>query len=301
MTFFGAAMRIPATLLLASLSLPAAAQGNEWVTNGSFTGTLTPWVMGGGYSVNPGLDNAWNTTGMGVSDSFGCNPGGQVTPAPYPANTIEQTVIMVSALTYEFRCDASTTQTANPTTTVDVVTVWATVDNVEVARFQFGAGGPIKRTQICGRFTPVNSGPVVLRVHFQRNLLATPTSARVNVDNVSIRDVVGPTFWINSNRRINTTVVCAVRGDAGAAFATFIAAGEQNPGVPIPGIGGLLLLDGTAQMMVLGTLSNSGAGNHNLAVPNLPFLLTTPFWFQAGTALGSSVSLGYHFCVVFTQ
>ena len=93
-----------AALLASALSLPA--QGLEWVVNGDFTGALTPWVMGGGYSVNPGHEVGWDTTGMGASDSFGCQPGGQVTPAPYPANTIEQDLLIIQGLTYEFRCDA---------------------------------------------------------------------------------------------------------------------------------------------------------------------------------------------------
>jgi len=295
-------MRTISLLFLAPLlasSLPA--QGTEWVTNGSFTGLLAPWVMGGGYSYNPGLQTGWDTTGLGASDSFGASPGGQVAPGPYPANTLEQSIIVVSALTYEFRCDASTNGSGNPTSAIDLVTIWAEVNSVEVARFQFTTGGAIKRTQLCGRFTPTTTGPVTLRIFMQRNLLATATSTRVNIDNVSVKDVVGPTFWINSNRRIGTTVQCAVRGDANATYATFIAAGERNPGLPLPGISGLLMVDSTAVMLTLSTLDGTGAASSNLAVPNLPFLLTTPTWYQAGMLSGTAISLGYDFGVVFTQ
>jgi len=301
-------MRTPASFLGLFLSLPAAAQGTEWVTNGSFTATLAPWVMGGAYSVNPGLETGWDTTGLGVSDSFGVNAGGQVTPPPYPPNTLEQQIIVVSALTYEFRCDASGSRPAAPTVgNADIGTIWVEVNNVEVARFAFGqytstpAPGEIKRTQICGRFTPNTSGPVTLRIFFQRQYLGGATNPRMNIDNVSVKDVVGPTFWINSNRKLGATVQCAVRGDASATYATFIAAGERNPGLPLPGISGLLMLDGTAQMLTLGTLDATGAASSNLAVPNLPFLLTTPFWFQAGMYSGTTISLGYDFGVVFTQ
>jgi hypothetical protein len=38
-----------------------------------------------------------------------------------------------------------------------------------------------------------------------------------------------------------------VRGDANATYAIFIAASELNPGLPMPGINGLLMLDGTAE------------------------------------------------------
>jgi hypothetical protein len=294
-------MRMARILFLAPLlclSLPA--QGTEWVTNGSFTGSLAPWVMGGGFSVNPGLQTGWDTTGLGASDSFGCTPGGQAAPGPYPPNTLEQSIVVVSALTYEFRCDAS----ANGgvlSSAVDLTTIYAQVNGVEVARFAFTTGGTVKRTQVCGRFTPSVSGPVLLRIFFQRNLLATATSTRVNLDNVSVKDVVGPTFWVNSNRRVGTTVQCAVRGDANATYATFIAANERNPGLPLPGIQGLLMLDSTAAMMTLATLDNTGGGSSSLAVPNLPFLITTPFWYQAGMLSGSTVSLGYDFGVVFVQ
>ncbi len=251
-------MRMARSLFLAPLlclSLPA--QGTEWVTNGSFTGTLSPWVMGGGFSVNPGLQTGWDTTGLGASDSFGCSPGGQAAPGPYPPNTLEQSIIVVSSLTYEFRCDASANGGAL-SSAVDLTTIYAQVNGVEVARFAFTTGGAVK-------------------------------------------DVVGPTFWINSNRRVGTTVQCAVRGDANATYATFIAANERNPGLPLPGINGLLMLDSTATMMTLATLDNTGAGSSSLVVPNLPFLLSTPFWYQAGMVSGSTVSLGYDFGVVFVQ
>jgi hypothetical protein len=290
---------LPCLVPLLSLSLPA--QGTEWTTNGSFTATLAPWVMGGGYSLNPMLETV-DTTGLGASDSFGASPGGQVTPAPYPQNTLEEQVLMINSLTYEFRCDAMS-RSQGPNTNVDGGTVWVEVDNVEVARFVFGQmlPGQVKRTQLCGRFQPVNSGQVTLRINMQRNYLCNPSTPRVNIDNVSVKDVAGPTFWINSNRQLGTTVVCAVRGDANATYATFIAAGELNPGLALPGINGLLMLNSTATMLTLAPLSAMGVGNSNLAIPNLPFLLTTPFWFQAGMLSGSAISLGFDFGVVFVQ
>jgi hypothetical protein len=292
---------IPLLLLVPFLASSLPAQGTEWLTNGSFTATLAPWVMGGGYSYNPGFEN-WDTTGLGASDGFGVSPGGQVAPAPYPQNTLEQQFLAVQGLTYEFRCDAIS-RSQNTLTNVDGSTVWVEVNNVEVARFVFGQilAGQIKRTQICGRFMPNTTGQVTLRINFQRAYLCNGTTPRVNIDNVSVKDVAGPTFWINSSRKLGTTVVCAVRGDANAAYATFIAAAERNPGLPLPGISGLLMLDGTAQMLTLSTLDAMGIGNSNLAVPNLPFLLTTPTWYQAGMLSGTAISLGYDFGIVYTQ
>jgi hypothetical protein len=296
-------MRTASRLLVAPLlALPLGAQGAEWVTNGSFTGTLAPWVMGGGYSYNPGLDIGWDTTGMGASDSFGCSPGGQTIPPPYPANTIEQSIIVVNGLTYEFRCDASSGRPGG-NSNADAGTIRAEVNGVQVAIFSFGGytPGEIMRTQVCGRFAPTVSGPTTLRIFFQRWYASDFSTPRVNIDNVSVKNVVGPTFWIDSNRKIGTSVVCAVRGDANAPYATFIAAGELNPGVQVPGVSGLLMLNGTAVMMRLATLDGMGIGNNNLAVPNQTWLLTTPFWFQAGMSSGSTISLGYDFGVVFTH
>ena len=63
-------------LALSALSLSAQGPAHNLVTNGDFTGSLTPWVMGGAYSVNAGHEVGFNVTGFNVSDSFGVNAGG---------------------------------------------------------------------------------------------------------------------------------------------------------------------------------------------------------------------------------
>lgn len=289
---------------LASLSLPASAQGIEWVTNGDFTGTLTPWVMGGAYSANPGLDTTWDTTGLGVSDSFGCHAGGQVTPPPYPPNTLEQQILVISGLTYEFRCDASGARPTNPTVAnADIGTIWVEVNGVEVARFAFGSYTPqeVKRAQVVGRFTANTSGLVPLTIYFQRAYLGGVANPRMNIDNVSVKDVIGPTYSIRQNRKLGTTLNFDVRGDANAFYATFISAG-QGPGIPIAGVLGLFQLDLLqSELLQLGMLDGQGFATNTLFIPNRPFLLTNPFFFQAGSDNGVVLALGHHFGCVFTQ
>lgn len=297
-----------AAALSALLCLSATAQ-TEWVTNGDFTTTLTPWVLGGAYSVNPGLETGWDTTGRGASDCFGVNAGGQVTPSPYPPNTIEQQILMIQGLTYEVRADASGSRTAAPTVNnADIGTIWIEVDNVEVARLAFGSytnnglpGGEVKRAQICGRFTPATTGQVTLKIFFQRQYLGGAANPRMNLDNVSIRDVAGPTYWIEGNRKIGTTLNHQVRGTPNALFGTFIAAGENPAGVSFPGIGGLWFLDlPTTTTLVLGVLDANGQATFARTIPNNPAYLSTPLFYQAAEWT-TAIQFGLHFGVVCTQ
>ncbi len=286
-------------LLSLGLSLTASlpAQGTEWVTNGSFTGTLAPWTLGGGYSVNPGLDTNWDTTGFGVSDSFGVQAGGQVTPAPYPPNWIEQQVFVIQGLTYEFRCDASGTRLNSTVGNADIGTIVVEVDNVEVARHAFGgwASPQIKRAQVCGRFVPTTTGNVTLRINTSRAYLTNSTTPRMNIDNVSLRDVIGPTYWIGGNRQLGSTVVHRVRGTASAAFATFAALGENPAGLPFPGVAGNLNLDpATTVTLQIGGLDTAGESNTNIQIPNDPLFLSNPIFYQAGMLDGSGFTLGYY-------
>jgi len=298
-------MRLPLLAsLLALLCNTTPAQGTEWVTNGSFTGAMTPWVLGGAFSANPGLEVGWDTTGMGASDSFGVNAGGAVFPGPYPPNTIEQTITVVQGLTYEFRADASGARPAAPGVgNADIGTIWAEVDNVEVARFAFGDYTPqeTKRAQIVGRFAPATTGQVTLKIFFQRQYLGGAANPRMNLDNVSIRDVGGPTYWIEGNRELGGTVTHELRGAPGALFGTFIAAGEFPGGTTLPGVNGLWFLDlTTTATLAIGLLDANGAASLTSTIPTDPLFLTFPLWYQAGT-LTTSIDLGFHFGVVCTQ
>jgi hypothetical protein len=299
-------MRLPlSTVVHAALacallaSLPAQ---TEWVANGSFTGTLAPWTMGGAYSVNPGLDTTWDTTGMGVSDSFGVNAGGQVTPSPYAPNTIEQQIIVVQGLTYEFRADLSGARpNAVNTANAHIGRVWVEVDNVEIARVDLGAYVvPLtKRAQVVGRFVGSTSGLVTLRIFFQRDFLGGSANPRMNLDNVSLKDVVGPTYWLNGNRKIGTTVQQRVSGDANTLFATFVSLGEIPGGIPVPGIVGLVGIDPlTAVTLGSGLLDATGAASLPFAVPNDLAFVSTPLYYQA-VGVGTQLVLSLHFGCVF--
>lgn len=289
----------------AALFTSLASAQTEWVTNGSFTGALAPWTLGGGYCVNPALDTTWDTTGMGVSDSFGVQAGGQVTPAPYPPNWIEQQVLVIQGLTYEFRCDASGARPAAPTVgNADTGTVWVEVDNVEIARHAFGnyVVAFTKRAQICGRFTPTTTGQVTLRIYFQRTYLTNPSTPRVNIDNVSIRDVVGTTHWVAGNRTMGTTVTEKVRGTPGALFATFVALGANPVGTTIPGIAGTFNLDpGTTVMLRLGMLDVNGENDVPYTIPNNPLFVQYALWYQPASMDSTTIAFGFHYGIVATN
>ncbi|MFO1053221.1 MAG: hypothetical protein U1F36_13495 [Planctomycetota bacterium] len=282
------------------------AQSTEWVSNGDFTGTLAPWVMGGGYSTGAGLDSAWDTTGLGVSDSFGCSAGGQVVPPPYAPNNIEQQIFVIAGMTYEFRADVSGARPAAPTVgNADTGTVWATVNGIEVARFALGSysSNPpeTKRVQLVGRFVPSVSGMVPLTIWFQRAYLSNTTTPRINIDNVSVKDTPGPTFWINSNRKLSTTVDFTVNGPANAPFASFLSIG-RTPGVTFPGMVGVWYLDfSTMTGTGSGVLDASGQFVLSLPIPLLASLVTVPLSYQAVAADAGIIGLGLPSTVVFVN
>jgi hypothetical protein len=290
-------------LVLALLSTAAAAQ-TEWVANGDFTGTVAPWVLGGAYSVNPGHEVGWDTTGMGASDSFGVNAGGQVTPSPYPPNWIEQQVVLVQGLTYEFRADASGARPGGiNTANADIGTIRVEVDSVEIARLAFGSYTPteIKRAQITGRFTATTTGTSTLRINFERRFLAGAANPRMNLDNVSLKDVYGPTYGIEGNRRIGTTLTHRVLGNPTDFYAAFVAAFDNPGGISFPGVNGTYWLElATTVTLNFGSLDGTGLGSFTVAIANDPVFLSFPLSYQA-VGIGSTIDFGQPFRVVCTQ
>ncbi len=298
-------MRILLPALLLSAFGSALTAQNEWVTNGTFTGTLAPWTLGsGGHAVNAGLETTWDTTGTGVSDSFGIQTGGQTPPGPYPPKTIEQPIVLVQGLTYEFRADASGHRQAAPTVANGHIgRIWVEVDGIEVARFDFGDYTPveIKRAQVVGRFVGHTTGTVVLRIFFQRDYIGDAGSPRMNLDNVSLLDVGGPTYWLDGNRKLGTTVQQTVASDPVSLFATFVALGEIPAGIPVPGLIGLVKIDPLSAITLGAALTDAtGVGTIPFVLPNDPALLTTPLYYQA-VGVGSALLLSQHFGVVCTQ
>ncbi len=294
-------LRSLASLLALSLSLVAQGPTHNLVTNGDFTGTLTPWVMGGAYSVNPGLESGINVTGSSVSDSFGVNAGGQVTPPPYAPNTLEQTVSLTAGVTYEFRMDAIGYRNST-TGNADIGTIWVELEAVEIARFAFGSyvSPEQKRAQLCGRHTALATGTATIKIYFQRAFLGGAANPRMNIDNVSLEDTDGPTFCMVGNRRLGATVSLRVDGAPNAAYALFLAAGDIPAGLPIPGFGGLLHLDlATLTLFVSGQLDGSGNATTPFTIPNINRLRTVPLYYQP-LSIGGTAEIGLYTCLVMT-
>jgi len=289
---------------LALAALPLSAQkDHNLVTNGEFTGTLAPWVLGGGYSLNPALDTTYATNGYTVSDSFGCGPGGLVTPAPYPANTIEQTITVVNGLTYELRCDVSSSRATSTGTNSDAGTIYVEVNAIEVARVAFGSItiNETKRAQLCARFQATTTGSVTLKFFFARTFLANSGTPRVNLDNVSVEDITGPVYCIKGNRKVNTSVPFTVDGEPSALYATFIAAGRLPSGLAVGGFNGLWYLDfASTNLFLNGSLDASGKASTSILIPNDPILLTVPLYHQAVT-IGSTREFSSDFACVMTK
>jgi hypothetical protein len=65
----------PIPLALSLLLLGASLSSQNFVTNGDFSGGLTGWTLGGGYSCTPGLET-FDVGGLGPVQCFGCGPGG---------------------------------------------------------------------------------------------------------------------------------------------------------------------------------------------------------------------------------
>jgi hypothetical protein len=290
---------------LALLALPLTAQGpaHNVVNNGTFTGTLAPWVMGGGYSVNPGLETGINVTGMGVSDSFGVNAGGQVIPPPYPPNTLEQTVMLHHAGEYEFRMDAMGYRNST-TANADIGTFWVELNGVEIARFAFGSytSPEVKRAQLCARVNVPTSGATLLKIFFERRFLGGAANPRMNIDNVSLEHDTTPTFCMLGDRKLGANVTIRVDGTANAPYAVFLAPNRLAGGVPLPGFGGLLHLDpSTVALFFAGQLDANGGSATPFAIPSLAVLLTTPLHYQAVTVLAPGNDLSLPVSLVMTQ
>ncbi len=294
----------PRILALTLLALPLSAQSpahNE-VVNGDFTGTLTPWVMGGAYSVNPGLEVGIDVTGMGASDSFGVNAGGQTTPPPYAPNTLEQQVTLLHGGAYEFRMDAIGYRNST-VGNADIGTIRVQFNGVEIARFAFGSytSPEQKRAQLCARFAVASAGTYPLTIYFQRAYLAGAANPRMNIDNVSLHHDTTPTFCMLGNRRLGSNVSIRVDGTPMAPYAVFLAPTLLASGVALPGFGGLLHLDpATFALLVTGQLDAAGVGVTPITLPVANPFRRFPLHYQAVTLLAPGNDLSLPVSLVFT-
>ena len=128
------------TRSLCLLALAAAGPAQNFITNGDFSGGLAGWTLGGGYSYLPQVET-FDVTGLGASTCFACSPGGQVTPPPYPANTLVQTVPIIPTVDYEFSADVTSQQVYNATN-AEAGRIWVDINSVRVVAHDCGSGIP---------------------------------------------------------------------------------------------------------------------------------------------------------------
>ena len=115
------------TLLCASV----CAQGNL-VTNGDFGNGITGWTEGG-VSYNP-IVEPYDTDGILTSASYGCGAGGAVYAPPHVSNWIEQSILQVPTVAYEFSADVSVNGTNG---NAHAGACYVEVNGTEVGRFDF--------------------------------------------------------------------------------------------------------------------------------------------------------------------
>lgn len=289
-------------LSLALLAASVSAQSN-WVTNGDFSAGLTGWTQGG-TSYNPALET-YDTDGLVQSQCFGCGPGGSVYAPPHASNWIEQSILQVPALDYEFSADVSVNGASG---NAHAGACYVEVNGVEVGRIDFSSfnANLTERCRLTIRYRTSASGNVPLRVNFVRpQYIYTSGTPRMHVDNISVQIAATPSFSIPDNRRINSTLPFKVDGGstlASAPYAIFIAAAEQNPPIQLPGVQGLLGLDPiTLAVLTTGTLDAAGVATNLIQVPNLPVLTSAATWFQGAAVSGGTLMLGFHHGLAFTN
>ena len=297
-------------LLLASvLSAFGAAQlaAQNWVTNGDFASGLVGWTQTG-YSFNPGIET-YDPTGLGASQCFACSPGGLAAPPPYPANTLDQGVIVAKGLVYEISADLSCSVVASNAVANDLVLVTAEVAGVQVASATLNGGTSLLpqlpkdwRARLCARFTAAASGLQPLSLKFSRpSGIANSNSQRVRVDNVSLQLVLGPTCNLDGVHRIGKAQNLLVDGAPGAAYAVLVAPLVLSSGLTIPGVTGTWFLDPpTTAVLVGGTLDANGKATVSVAVPGSTYLTVAPTWLQPAQIAGGQGQLGFHHAIVFT-
>jgi hypothetical protein len=293
-------MRAKYLFVVALATVPLA--GQNLVQNGDFSNGLNGWTQTG-YSYNPAHET-WDTTGMGPSPCFGCNPGGQVTPPPYPPNTLETNVPVPAGVPLEFSADLSTVKLVHTSDNADGGTIWVEVNNVEVARHAFGSYTypKVYKARLTGRFVAASGGMVPLKIYFSRAYLGNINTPRVNIDNVSLQIAIGPTFAIRGNRELGKSVSFEVAGAPSSPFAVFAAAQVLSSGVTIPGIAGAWWLNPTLTVLVLpGTTDAAGLFRLLFTLPPDPYLTQAPVWFQPAQVVSGQGRLGFHQGVVCFQ
>lgn len=287
-------------LAAALVALPLSSQ--NFVSNGDFSNGTSGWTEGG-YSCNPGLES-FDTTGLGPSQCYASNPGGQMTPPPYQPNWIEQTVVIVPGIPYEFTADIAVHRVP-VVNNADAGTVWIEVGGVEVARTTLGGytAPLLQRARVCSRFTVTNGGQVPLRINFHRTYLCNNDTPRLRIDNISLQLGLGPTFCLQGNRKLGATRTLAVHDAPGLPVVFFYAPGRLPQGIQVPGINGTWFLDPARLFFFFtGTTDAAGTFAFSLPLPNDPSLLTAVLYVQGFHVSPSlQIDLGYDQFLTFVQ
>jgi hypothetical protein len=294
---------LPLVLLASALATPTLAAQQNFVSNGDFANGTAGWTEGG-YSCLPGIET-FDTTGLGASQCYASNPGGQVTPPPYAPNWIEQPVIIVPGVAYEFTAEIAVDRVPI-LGNADAGTVYVEVGGVEITRTTLGAftAGLMQRARVCGRFTMTTGGPQVpLRINFHRTFLCNNDTPRTRIDDISLRFAFGPTFCLMGNRKLGQTRTVDVLGATSEPVVFFFSNNRLMNGIQVPGVNGLWFLDPTRMFFFFtGTTSATGRFSFPLPLPNDASLLTAVLYVQGlQVSLAAQITLGFDQFLTFVR
>ncbi|MHC4076900.1 MAG: hypothetical protein ACYST0_00515, partial [Planctomycetota bacterium] len=206
-------LSLPA-LSLAFLAMPLGAQ--NLVTNGDFEGGTTTtgapkgWTLTG-YTVAP-MVSKFDTTGGGATNSYNHHPGGKTFPNT-GVNAIEQELLVIQSVVYEFRADIASVATGG---NADGGTVEVFVDGVSMVKHAFGniGGNSTERTRLCARLVPKASGKKKLRITFHRRFVTHTGTPTVHIDNIFLALAQGLTVCFPGERKAGSSVQISARGNA---------------------------------------------------------------------------------------
>jgi hypothetical protein len=284
-------MRIASVFAVLCLS-QAALVAQNFVTNGDFSAGLTGWTETG-YSHAPGIET-FDVTGLGASQCYGAGHGGQVTPAPYPPNSIKQQIFAVPGVPYELSVDICVLQ-AGAGSNADAGTFYVEIGGVEVARVTFGGYSSLEfaRGRLTKRFVLTTGGPNVdFEVFMHRRFLGTATTPRVRIDNISLSFAPGPVFVWQGTRKLTTTRTVGAEGEPSAPFA-FLLSGGRTSGLQVPPLQGTFFLDPTSLANFFGgVFDTQGSFGFPLTVPNDPALTAVVLHTQGAHLINGVLQLG---------
>lgn len=273
-------------LLPLALALAPALTGQNLLTNGDFEGgTLNGWTqIGFGTAINPTVQS-FDVTGLGATQAFGVGVG-------MPPAGLGQQVPLATGVAYLLRADFAGEHPFSHTN-ADGGNYEVFVGGTSIARGSLGTitGFETLRQHVCIAFAVPATGPTNVELRIFRGFNAS--GVRNYLDNVELIPTTLPVVCIHEARRIGTTVNVDVTGTPNTPFAVLLSSGRlPAPGLVIPGIRGSLLLSPVLIVQLTsGVLDASGAASSPLPLPNNPWMVGMPLWFQ-GFEGGAAPSLG---------